>query len=61
MPERDALAALMAGYIDQPMSLADACLVRMAELSPNAVVLTLDSHFRVHRIHGRQSIPVIMP
>jgi rRNA-processing protein FCF1 len=43
------------------MSLADACLVRMAEQHADAMVLTLDAHFRVYRKHGRQAIPVIMP
>jgi predicted nucleic acid-binding protein len=39
----------MERYTDQPMSLADACLVRMAELDPRAVVLTLDGDFRRYR------------
>jgi len=48
-------------YADTPMSLADACLVRMAELIDNAVVFTTDSDFRTYRKHGRQTIPVITP
>ena len=59
--EEQALSQLVAKYKDLPMSLADACLVRMAELHPGASVLTLDGHFRVYRKHGRQLIPVIMP
>ena len=55
------IKALMAKYADQPMSLADACLVRMAELHPRARVFTLDRHFRVYRMHGRKMVPVIMP
>jgi predicted nucleic acid-binding protein len=43
------------------MSLADACLVRMAERQPGSRVLTLDRDFRVYRIHGRQVIPTAMP
>ncbi|HEY3897192.1 MAG TPA: hypothetical protein VGM54_01170 [Chthoniobacter sp.] len=43
------------------MSLADACLVRLAELNPAASVFTLDAHFRVYRKNGRQQIPVAMP
>ncbi len=40
---------LMAKYEDVPMSLADACLVRMAELNPGGAILTLDHDFRVYR------------
>lgn len=59
--ERDALWKLMHKYRDLPMSLADACLVRLAELNPGASVFTLDNHFRVYRKNGRQPIPAIMP
>ena len=59
--ERAALWKLIYKYRDLPMSLADACLVRLAELHPTARVFTLDSHFRIYRKHGRQEIPVIMP
>ncbi len=59
--EREALGKLIHKYKDLPMSLADACLVRMAELHPGASVFTLDSHFRIYRKNGRQQIPVIMP
>jgi len=55
------LEKLVRKYQDLPMSLADACLVRMAEVHPTAVVLTLDRHFEVYRKHGRQPIPVVMP
>lgn len=61
MSHREALASLVVKYADVPMSLADACLVRMAELTPDARVMTLDSDFRIYRRHGRQVIPVIMP
>lgn len=52
---------LMRRYRDTPMSLADACLVRMAELYAGATIFTLDGDFRVYRKHGRQLIPVLMP
>lgn len=55
------IARLMDKYASVPMSLADACLVRMAELSPQSAVLTLDHDFRLYRKHGRQVVPVIMP
>ena len=48
-------------YRDLPMSLADACLVRMAELHAAVEVLTLDSHFRVYRLSNRRLVPVRMP
>ncbi len=59
--EREALWKLIRKYKDLPMSLADACLVRMAELNAAASIFTLDFHFRVYRKNGRQQIPVIMP
>jgi predicted nucleic acid-binding protein len=55
------LRDLLARYADVPMSLADACLVRMSELHPEARVVTLDAHFRVYRRLGRRVIPVVMP
>lgn len=55
------LAALLRKYADVPMSLADACLVRMVELTPDARVMTLDSDFRIYRQHGRRQIPLIVP
>ncbi len=61
LSEQQSLAKLIHKYRDLPMSLADACLVRMAEMNAGAAVFTLDKHFRMYRIHGRQSIPVIMP
>ncbi|MGA3170017.1 MAG: PIN domain-containing protein [Chthoniobacteraceae bacterium] len=61
LEEREALWRLIHKYEDLPMSLADACLVRLAELRPGASIFTLDSHFRLYRKNGRQQIPVIMP
>src|ERR1019366_5579807 len=55
------LMELQQAYRSLPMSLADACLVRMAEQFPRCRVVTTDSHFRIYRRHGRQLIPVIMP
>jgi uncharacterized protein len=48
-------------YQNVPMSLADACLVRMAELREGAKVMTLDSDFRIYRKHRRHVIPLISP
>ncbi len=55
------VSKLLARYADVPMSLADACLVRMAELHAQSVVLTLDRDFKVYRKSSRQVIPTIMP
>ncbi len=55
------LRALMRRYRDRPMSLADACLVRLAELHPGGIIFTLDKDFRVYRRHGNKVIPVLMP
>ena len=53
--------ALMRRYANVPMSLADACLVRMSERYPHLPVLTLDQDFRIYRRSGRQVIPLICP
>jgi predicted nucleic acid-binding protein len=52
---------LVSKYYDLPMSLADACLVRMSELSPESEILTNDRHFRIYRKLGRQEIALRCP
>jgi len=59
--EVTAVRKLAARYASVPMSLADGCLVRMAELYSEATVVTLDSDFSVYRKHGRQVIPTLRP
>jgi predicted nucleic acid-binding protein len=59
--ELEAVGHLLHRYRSLPMSLADACLVRMSEIHPHSSVLTLDTHFRVYRRNGRQTIPLIIP
>lgn len=59
--EVEAVRQLLAKYADVPMSLADACLVRMAELHGDHDVFTLDSDFRIYRKHGREPIARIAP
>jgi predicted nucleic acid-binding protein len=56
-----ALRKLHQKYRDTPMSLADACIVRMAELYERHHVLTLDSDFSIYRKHGRVPLPLISP
>jgi uncharacterized protein len=55
------LRALTLRNRNRPMSLADACLVRLSELETNSEVFTLDSDFRIYRRHGNKVIPVLMP
>jgi predicted nucleic acid-binding protein len=59
--EQGDLRALMRRYRNRPMSLADACLVRLSEIHSNAEVVTLDGDFRIYRRHGNKVIPVRMP
>lgn len=59
--QANAVESLLRKYESVPMSLADACLVRMTELRSGSRVLTLDGHFAIYRGHGRRVIPTIMP
>jgi uncharacterized protein len=52
---------LLQKYADVPMSLADACLVRMTEILSDPTLLTTDTDFRIYRRHGRQVVPCILP
>ena len=52
---------LIEKYPDVPMSLADACLVRMTETLADPIVLTTDEDFRVYRRHNRQVVPCVTP
>ena len=61
LPERQRVMRLMRAYRNVPMSLADACLVRMSELYPSMPVFTLDKDFRVYRRNGRERIEAILP
>ncbi len=57
----ESVLKLLQKYADVPMSLADACLVRMAETLPDPVILTTDSDFRIYRRHSRQMVPCVIP
>jgi uncharacterized protein len=56
-----ALLSMVRRYVNVPMSLAHACLVRLAEIYPQSPVLTLDSDFTVYRKNGRKVIEVLCP
>ncbi|HUF41764.1 MAG TPA: PIN domain-containing protein [Verrucomicrobiae bacterium] len=57
----DAVLKLLQKYMSVPMSLADACLVRMTETLSDPLLLTTDSDFRIYRRHSRQIVPCVMP
>jgi uncharacterized protein len=52
---------LLEKYSGVPMSLADACLVRMTETLADPILLTTDEDFRVYRRHSRQVVPCLTP
>lgn len=53
--------SLMQRYADTPMSLADACLVRLTERFADCRLFTLDTDFEHYRRNGRQLIPLLHP
>lgn len=52
---------LLDKYADVPMSIADACLVRLTEILPHPLLLTTDSDFKIYRRLGKRVIPTRMP
>lgn len=56
-----ALRRLHRKYGDIPMSLADACIVRMAEIHERHLVFTLDLDFAFYRKHGRTPLELLRP
>lgn len=58
----DQLRALAERYDNRKPDLADLCLIRMSELYPRHVVITVDeADFRVYRRNKREAIPILMP
>jgi len=56
------LRELARRYADRNPDLADICLIRMSELHPRHVVITVDeSDFRVYRRNKREAIPLLCP
>jgi uncharacterized protein len=58
-PAARELDELMTRFSTVPMSLADACLVRMVELMPEAAVFTFDSDFTIYRARKNRVIQLI--
>lgn len=59
--ELDPVLRLLRKYADVPMSLADACLLRMTETLAEPLLLTTDGDFHVYRRHSRQVVPCVTP
>lgn len=59
-PEMETVRALMRRYQNVPMSLADACLVRLAEIT-SLPICTLDTDFAIYRADGRRALALITP
>ena len=58
----DNLRDLALRYADRRPDLADLCLIRMSELFPRHVILTVDEDdFRVYRRNKRDVIPILCP
>ena len=56
------LLILARRYADRRPDLADLCLIRMSELYPHHVVITVDEKdFRIFRRNKREIIPVLSP
>ena len=56
------LLELCRKYDDRSMDLADACLVRMTELTARCKIWTVDrDDFSAYRRHGRQPVPCEFP
>ncbi len=56
------LLALCNKYADREMDLADACLVRMTELTNHCKIWTVDrADFTAYRRHSRQPVPCEFP
>ena len=56
------LVDLAGRFADRRPDFADLCLIRMSELHPRHVVITIDENdFRVYRRTRRDSIPLLCP
>lgn len=59
--ELDRVLSLMQKYASVPMSIADACLVRMTETLADPIGLSTDRDFHVYRRHSRHVVPCRTP
>lgn len=56
-----AVMDLLDKYNHVPMSLADACVVRITEVLSNPLILTTDTGFKIYRRHSRKVVPCLLP
>ena len=56
-----AVSSLFKRYENVTASLADAALIRLAEICDSLLLLTTDTDFHIDRRHGRQTIPLLSP
>jgi predicted nucleic acid-binding protein len=56
-----AVGSLFKRYENVPDSLADAALIRLAEIYDSPLLLTTDRDFHIDCRHGRQMIPLLSP
>jgi hypothetical protein len=59
--EASVIAQMMERYNSVPMSLADACIVRLSETCNKTRVFTTDSDFQIFRKSGRKVISLLAP
>lgn len=52
---------LLQQYSDIPISLADACLIRMSEIYQDSRIITLDSDFKIYKKNRNKIIDLIIP
>ena len=60
--EMEHLRDLATRYADRKPDLADLCLIRMSELYPKHIIITVDEDdFRMYRRNKREAIPLLCP
>lgn len=60
--QASSVLTILRKYRDRDIDLADACIVRMTELTRDCKVITLDrADFAVYRRNGRDLIPIVAP
>ena len=57
----ETVEALLRKYADRPISLADACLIRCAEVHHEPRILTFDGDFRLYRWARTRKFDVLSP
>ena len=59
--ELSTIATFLKHYADSQMDFADACVLRLAEMHPQAAICTVDSQFRFFRKNTRDPLSLIAP